>query len=363
MIALLGSQGSVNTAPVRAPTPDQLWISARALQEATGWVWKPEGLCRQDACVPLAPALRDAIWDGDAIDALALWRALERPALSDAAGSVYVLGESAADRNAQLTSLVAPDFALPDLEGRVHRLSDFRGKKVFVSTWASWCGCRLDLPVWQSLYEELGAQGFVVIAVAMDSRGPDAAREWIENAKPTYPCLIDRNHLLADLYHMVNVPQAVWIDEQGRIVRPTEISGASASQNTDKRAATRAYYCNALRDWVKHGSASRFVFDPTEAAAHVPQSDTKVALAHANFRLGQHLYEHGQEEEGAQLLAAAVELHPDSWNFWRQMRNLKHVHGSYGPKFFARVEAFIAQGKHYYPAPDMPGIKEIYTQK
>jgi L-ascorbate metabolism protein UlaG (beta-lactamase superfamily) len=55
-----------------------------------------------------------------------------------------------------------------------------------------------------------------VLAVAMDQ--PDAARPWVEAAKPAYPCLIDRDHLLADLYHLVNVPQAVWIDERGRIV-------------------------------------------------------------------------------------------------------------------------------------------------
>ena len=53
-----------------------------------------------------------------------------------------------------------------------------------------------------------------------------AARPWIEAAKPSYPCLIDLDHRVADLYHMVNVPQAVWIDETGHIVRPTESAGA-----------------------------------------------------------------------------------------------------------------------------------------
>ena len=55
----------------------------------------------------------------------------------------------------------------------------------------------------------------------------DAARPWIEAAKPDYPCLIDRDHHVADLYNMVNVPQAVWIDEEGRIVRPPENAGSS----------------------------------------------------------------------------------------------------------------------------------------
>ena len=79
--------------------------------------------------------------------------------------------------------------------------------------------------MWQELYAELGGERFIVLAVAMDSR-PDAPRQWIEAASPTYPCLIDRDHRLADLYNMVNVPQAVWIDEAGRVVRPAEAAGA-----------------------------------------------------------------------------------------------------------------------------------------
>jgi len=79
--------------------------------------------------------------------------------------------------------------------------------------------------VWQALYEELGDRGFVVIAVAMDSREGDPL-PWIEAARPTYPTLIDRDHRLAELYGIVNVPQAVWIDEAGRIVRPAEPAGA-----------------------------------------------------------------------------------------------------------------------------------------
>ena len=48
------------------------------------------------------------------------------------------------------------------------------------------------------------------IAVAIDQ--PEAARPWIEGARPSYPCLVDRDHHLTDLYNLVNVPQAVWID-------------------------------------------------------------------------------------------------------------------------------------------------------
>ncbi len=56
----------------------------------------------------------------------------------DDAGEVWVLGVGAAARSRALQSLVAPDFTLPDLDGRLHALSDHRGKKVLLVTWASW---------------------------------------------------------------------------------------------------------------------------------------------------------------------------------------------------------------------------------
>ena len=79
--------------------------------------------------------------------------------------------------------------------------------------------------MWQSLYVELKDRNFIVIAVALDEK--QAARPWIEAAKPSYPCVIDREHHVADLYNITNVPQAAWIDEEGRIVRPPENAGSS----------------------------------------------------------------------------------------------------------------------------------------
>ena len=72
--------------------------------------------------------------------------------------------------------------------------------------------------MWQDLYDDLKDRDSTVIAVAMDARD-DAARPWIEDVAPSYPCLIDTEHHVAALYNMVNVPQAAWIDEQGQLVR------------------------------------------------------------------------------------------------------------------------------------------------
>ena len=67
----------------------------------------------------------------------------------------------------------------------------------------------------------------MIVAVAEDSRGAEQVRPWIEQAKPTYWSLIDLEHRVASLYGMVNVPRAVWIDEEGRIVRPPETAGST----------------------------------------------------------------------------------------------------------------------------------------
>ena len=66
------------------------------------------------------------------------WRHMGHPVVHDDAGTTWVLGTGSGQRAEALATLEAPDFALPDLEGRVHRLSDYRGRKVFLATWASW---------------------------------------------------------------------------------------------------------------------------------------------------------------------------------------------------------------------------------
>ena len=117
---------------------DELWIRAADLEEATGWTLKQEGLCCDDVCTIVAPSDRERLVAGEAVCASGLWETLGRPVLHDEGHSVWMLGEAAGDRSRSLDSLDAPDFSLPDITGKLHSLSDFRGKKVFLATWASW---------------------------------------------------------------------------------------------------------------------------------------------------------------------------------------------------------------------------------
>lgn len=183
--------------------------------------------------------------------------------------------------------------------------------------------------MWQTLFEDLKSHNFVVLAIAMDV--PEAARPWIDAAKPSFPCLIDSDHHVADLYNMINVPQAVWIDETGHMVRPPENAGAADTlrfrdpttgvlppDKLAERAHTKAVYVEAVRDWVMKGSASEYVLDDATARSRMRLPNDDVAVAHVHFRLGQCLMRAGKADEAARHFAEASRSHPDSWNIWRQ---------------------------------------------
>ena len=115
---------------------DSVRLSPAVVERALGWELKPDGLCRGDTCVPVRE--RAALVDGDGIELGALARVLDRPLATDVDEGVAVLGASAADRSHRLASMEAPDFTLPDLDGRLHSLSDHRGRKALLIAWASW---------------------------------------------------------------------------------------------------------------------------------------------------------------------------------------------------------------------------------
>ena len=70
--------------------------------------------------------------------------------------------------------------------------------------------------------EELHPKGLEVVTVALDTEGLAAAKHWIERAEPEHPSLVDQQHLMDELFGVVNVPTGIWIDEEGTIVRPPE---------------------------------------------------------------------------------------------------------------------------------------------
>jgi hypothetical protein len=119
----------------------QLWITTADLKRATRFEVKPQGVCRNELCFPLPKARQQEFvhktppvtW----FNMTAFAELVHQPVAHDAALATWYFGLRS-DQRQQLSSLQAPDFTLPDLQGKLHRLSDFRGKKILLVTWASW---------------------------------------------------------------------------------------------------------------------------------------------------------------------------------------------------------------------------------
>jgi len=128
-----------SSAPSAAQRGGVLWLSFEDLTASTGWEHKPQGLCLGDRCVPIPPSRRaEFIGTDGSFNLSEFARYLDQPVVADDTGSVWIFGASAALRGQALRSLEAPDFQLPDLDGNLHALSDYRGKKVLLLSWASW---------------------------------------------------------------------------------------------------------------------------------------------------------------------------------------------------------------------------------
>ena len=119
-----------------------LWITTSDLARATRFVIKPQGVCRDELCFPLPKNRKaDFISKKDATTWFNLSnfaRLIKQSFVADQKNNVWYFGVRAEERNVYITSLEAPNFTLPDLNGKLHSLADFRGKKVLLVTWASW---------------------------------------------------------------------------------------------------------------------------------------------------------------------------------------------------------------------------------
>src|SRR5262249_34305240 len=106
------------------------------VQRALGLTLTPEGLCGHGMCIPVADP--SALSGPDGLGLGALPQVLDRPLAGDPKARGAYLGVAAGERRRVLRSLHAPDFTLPDLDGRLHSFADHRGKKVLLVAYASW---------------------------------------------------------------------------------------------------------------------------------------------------------------------------------------------------------------------------------
>jgi hypothetical protein len=125
-----------------AGSSQDLWVTLADLTRATGFVLKPQGVCREELCFPIPSARKSEflIKRGNLqwFNLSAFARLLHQPVAYDASLATWYFGPRPEVQNNYLASFQAPNFTLPDMDGKSHSLSDFRGKKVLIVTWASW---------------------------------------------------------------------------------------------------------------------------------------------------------------------------------------------------------------------------------
>lgn len=226
------------------------------------------------------------------------------------------------------------------------------------------------------MYQELKNKNFEIVSVAQDTGGvkdagpwidplkyavskPDFPKESIERAKQagplTFTVLIDEKHLVSRLYNMVNVPTGVWINEQGKIVRPPEVAFADDRFKTFT-GMDSAPYLNALKDWVEKSDKSAYVMSEARLQEKLAANDPNIALATAEFGLGEQLYKSGHPAQAVLHFKEAQRLNPKSWNYKRQAYALTSEK-DYGTTFRDEVQK-NGGSKVYYPPPELPGEKK-----
>lgn len=140
-----GAVTAVSAAPDAiggASAESSLWITTADLTRATGYEVKPQGVCHEEICFPIPKdrkaRLLHTAGGTNWFNLIEFARMIHQPVAEDAAHQVWYFGNRMQTQNDFVDSLKAPDFTLPDAEGKMHSLSDFRGKKVLLITWASW---------------------------------------------------------------------------------------------------------------------------------------------------------------------------------------------------------------------------------
>jgi hypothetical protein len=192
-----------------------------------------------------------------------------------------------------------------------------------------------------------------VVTVCLELTGWSVARSFVEAATPTHPSLLDQAHQMDALFGVVNIPNVVWIDEQGMIVRPAEpgwpprvdvpewLEALDGSGNDNAPAGLEALrggqdrraYPDAIRDWAARGAQSRFALTSTEVIERSQPRPIESSEAAAEFELANHLWQQDRRTEAIAHFNACHRLQPDNWTYKRQAWSLigrEHVEGDFG---------------------------------
>ena len=121
----------------------------------------------------------------------------------------------------------APDFTLTDINGETVKLSDYRGKKVLLNFWGTWCPpCKAEMPHMQKYYEKFKDEGIEILAVnaTVTESSPDNVAKFVEDYGLTFTIPLDEKNQVSSLYEILSFPTSFFIDSDG-VIRSGAIGG------------------------------------------------------------------------------------------------------------------------------------------
>jgi hypothetical protein len=227
--------------------------------------------------------------------------------------------------------------------------------------------------VWQAHRTRWHEHGLEVVTVALDVDAAEAL-PFIEQAHAQHPSLIDEAHVCDELFGFVNVPNAVWIDEHGMLVRPAEPAHPGTNPFTEsfrtldlstlpsdvadvlrearKIRAEPELYVAMIEDWITRGSSSPYALAPDEVVRRSASRSTPEATAAAEFELGQYLHHRGDHAAAIPHWRKAHRLHPGNWTYKRQAWNFEDPMrqgrtAAYDSSWYEDIKKLGAE--NYYP--------------
>jgi thiol-disulfide isomerase/thioredoxin len=136
---------------------------------------------------------------------------------------------SSTNKNAVSDKKPALDFKLKDLNGKEVSLSDFKGKKVFLNFWASWCPpCKAEMPDIEKLYSETKDTDLVILAVNV-GEGKSDVTSFLNDNKYNFTVLLDSDQNITNQYNIKGIPTSFFIDKEGNIVS-SKVGGMSLDE-------------------------------------------------------------------------------------------------------------------------------------
>lgn len=304
-------------------------------------------LCHQDRCALINAVVTEL--NGNqlvGIEALAKALGAESDFSSGRKSVGFTFSKTTGDKFAGLPQAgsFAPHFTLKTLDGKPVSLTDYRGRRVLINSWASWCGCRNDLPAWQAFYQKHRDHNFEILSVAVDVQGAKVVRPFVEKADVTFTVAVDEADVLGRAFGLKLTPVSILVDELGiiraqgggprkdfleqvetvireplsKVSTPIQTSHASDSvAELEKRVAA------SPQDWrARTELAERLVAENNlEAATKQLDAARRLKPDHADlyFLNGRVLLRQGKSEEALEQFRKARELDPQNWRIRKQI--------------------------------------------